>query len=403
MPPHPDPIAWYEANASRLAPLYEEVAPANVHGWLQDLLPKPPAVVIDIGAGTGRDAAWLASAGHEVLAIEPAAAMQAEAARLHGEARVRWLDDRLPSLAATLRLGIAADAILLSGVWQHVPPSERPRAFRRLVSLLKSGGLLAFTLRHGPAEPERGMHPVTAEEIERLARDHGMAVAHVQTAPDRLGRQDMSWTCVALRLPDDGTGALPLLRHVILHDDKSSTYKLGLLRTLCRAADGAAGLARDAGDEHVALPMGLVALNWLRLYLPLVTANLPQSVGNVQAAERLGFAKDGFRALRVGQRPRSTCGSAHGSARRQDASSMQPCGRRHARSPTCPPDTRHTRMAARCCRCNEAAPWRARTRWSWMPHISGPSARCGCHAISGVPCNGMRHGSNPRWSRSGPA
>ena len=26
----------------------------------------------------------------------------------------------------------------------------------------------------------------------------------------------MSWICVAMRLPDDGTGALPLLRHVIL-------------------------------------------------------------------------------------------------------------------------------------------------------------------------------------------
>ena len=300
MPPYPDPTAWYEANAAQLAPLYEGLAPTTVHGWLQDLLPKPPAVVIDIGAGTGRDAAWLASAGHEVLAIEPATSMRAEGARLHGNARIRWLNDRLPSLAATLHLGIAADVILLSGVWQHVPPGDRPRAFRKLVSLLKSGGLLAFALRHGPAEPERGVHPVTAEEIERLARDHGMTVAQVRTAPDHLGRQDISWTCVALRLPDDGTGALPLLRHVILHDDKSSTYKLGLLRALCRAADSAAGLTRDAGDEHVALPMGLIALNWLRLYLPLVTANLPQSVGNVRAAERLGFAKDGFRVLMGG-------------------------------------------------------------------------------------------------------
>jgi hypothetical protein len=31
-----------------------------------------------------------------------------------------------------------------------------------------------------------------------------------------------------VRLPDDGSGALPLLRHIILNDDKSSTYKLAL-------------------------------------------------------------------------------------------------------------------------------------------------------------------------------
>jgi hypothetical protein len=74
---------------------------------------------------------------------------------------------------------------------------------------------------------------------------------------------------VVLRLPDDGTGALPLLRHLILMDAKSATYKLGLLRSLCRTADGSAGLAEEGGDEHVRLPLGLVALNWLRLYLPL--------------------------------------------------------------------------------------------------------------------------------------
>jgi hypothetical protein len=100
-----------------------------------------------------------------------------------------------------------------------------------------------------------------------------------------------------MRQPDDGTGALPLLRHVILHDDKSSTYKLGLLRSLCRIADGSAGMARESEDGHVVLPLGLVALAWLRLYLPLTGANLPQSLANVSGAERLGFAGEGFKAM----------------------------------------------------------------------------------------------------------
>lgn len=59
---------------------------------------------------------------------------------------------------------------------------------------------------------------------------------------------------MALRLPDDGTGALPLLRHVILNDQKSATYKLGLLRALCRAADGAAGPARDGATSSQPCP-----------------------------------------------------------------------------------------------------------------------------------------------------
>jgi hypothetical protein len=104
---------------------------------------------------------------------------------------------------------------------------------------------------------------------------------------------------VALRLPDDGTGALPLLRHVILNDQKQSSYKLGLLRALCRAADGAAGLAQPAGDAEMVLPLGLIALHWLRLYLPLVSADLPQAPGN-KGPDGLGFAGPGFRALLAG-------------------------------------------------------------------------------------------------------
>jgi hypothetical protein len=113
---------------------------------------------------------------------------------------------------------------------------------------------------------------------------------------DELGRDAVSWTQLAIRLPDDGCGALPLLRHIILNDDKSSTYKLALLRALCRIVDGAAGYARDTDDGYVAVPLGLVGLYWVRLFKPLLAAGLPQNPTN-QADERLGFVRDGFRRL----------------------------------------------------------------------------------------------------------
>jgi SAM-dependent methyltransferase len=290
---------WYEANADAVVPQYEAADPAALHAWLQDLLPSSPAAVLDIGAGSGRDAAWLARLGHDVVAAEPAAAMRAEGMRRHPEPRIRWVPDALPELSSLLRAGLGFEVILASAVWQHLHPSHRLRAFRKLISLLKPGGLLALTLRHGPAEVERGMHPVSLAEIEMLARDHGLAVVRHVAAEDSLGRAEVSWTSVALRLPDDGTGALPLLRHVILNDQKQSSYKLGLLRALCRAADGAAGLAQPACDAEVVLPLGLIALHWLRLYLPLVSAGLPQGPGN-QGPDGLGFAGPGFRALLAG-------------------------------------------------------------------------------------------------------
>lgn len=299
----PDSPDCYSSNAAALAAAYEALDPARMHAWLDDLLPTAPVLVLGVGAGTGRDAAWLARLGHDVVAVEPSAAMRAEGERRHACTGVRWVADQLPALPATHRLGLAFDLILLSGVWQHVAPGERERALRKLLGLLRPGGVLALTLRHGPAEPERGMHPVSQAEVERLARGHGALVAHAIDMPDQMGRPEVSWTGVALRLPDDGTGALPLLRHVILNDQKSSTYKLGLLHALCRAADGQAGMAEVRDEDAVRLPLGLVALNWLRLYLPLVEAKLPQAPQNAGPAG-LGFAGPGFRALLSGLVPR---------------------------------------------------------------------------------------------------
>lgn len=292
-----DEIAWYDAHAEPLADRYESVAPERVHGWLKDLLPSQPATILDVGAGSGRDAAWLAGRGHAVVAVEPSSKFRTIARERHDDPAIQWVADSLPGLERTFRTGLAFDFILVSAVWMHVAPSDRCRAFRKLITLLKPGGCLAITLRSGPAEGERTFHPVSAEEIRSLARDHGAFVEPELTADDCFGRGEIRWTQLAVRLPDDGTGALPLLRHVILNDDKSSTYKLGLLRVLCRIADGAGGLAAPAGDEYVEVPMGLVALMWIRLYKPLLAADMPQNPSNTRGGDRLGFAKAAFEKL----------------------------------------------------------------------------------------------------------
>ena len=254
-------------------------------------------MVLDVGTGSGRDAAWLSGKGYDVVAVEPSSRFRTIARERHDDPSIQWLADSLPGLKHTFRSGLAFDFILASAVWMHVAPSDRARAFRKLITLLKPGGLLAITLRSGLAEPARRFHPVSADEVRTLARDHGAFVEREVEADDHLGRNGIRWAQLAIRLPDDGTGALPLLRHVILNDDKSSTYKLGLLRVLCRIADSAGGLVSPVDDDHVAVPMGLVALTWLRLYKPLLGADLPQSPRNTRGAERLGFAKAAFARL----------------------------------------------------------------------------------------------------------
>ncbi len=290
---------WYETHAAEAAARYESVAAEQINAWLLDLLPTRRAVVLDVGAGSGRDTAWLTSLGHEVIATDPSAAMRAQARRWHPDLGVQYLPDRLPELTKTFRTGISFDFILVNAVWMHVAPADRKRAFRKLVTLLKPGGVIAFTLRE-PIASGRDMHPVSGAEIEELARQHGAFVERRSDGADLSGRTLLRWEQVAVRVPDDGTGALPLLRHIILNDDKSSTYKLALLRVICRIAGGAAGSAVDgSGDDpdSVTLPLGLVALYWIRLFKPLLSKDLPQSPEN-RGLARLGFVTpEGFPRL----------------------------------------------------------------------------------------------------------
>ena len=293
-------IAGYEAQATVLAERYEDQALLKIHDPILALLPevKDERLALDIGAGSCRDAGWLADRGYQVVAVEPAAAMRAEGMSRHGGPAIRWLNDRLPGLSAAHALGLSFDLILLSAVWQHVAPAERPRAFRKLVTLMKPGALLIVSLRDGPAPPDRPMFEVSLGEIEALARINGLEMLRAVPSGDGQGRADISWTHVVMKMPDDGTGALPLIRGIILADDKSSTYKLALLRTVARIAEAAPAAARiSPGDtDSVELPLGLVALTWIRMFLPLVRADLPQAPKN-SGPDGLGFAKAGFRAL----------------------------------------------------------------------------------------------------------
>jgi SAM-dependent methyltransferase len=172
------------------------------HAALLQFIPhEPDLIALDVGAGSGRDAAWLASLGHDVVAVEPAAGMRAVGQRRHPDSRIRWLEDRLPDLTGVNRLGLALDLIMLSAVWMHVPPPVRARAFRKLLTLLKPGGTILMSLRDGPCDPDRPMWATPAGEVEAFARAHGLAVLRSVSTPDQLGRPDVHWTSMCLRLP----------------------------------------------------------------------------------------------------------------------------------------------------------------------------------------------------------
>lgn len=288
-------VRFYDANAAALADQYESVRADQVHACWSKFLPPSKGLVLDVGAGSGRDAAWLAAQGHEVVAVEPSPKMRAEGTRRHSASAIQWIDDDLPGFKAVEALRFKFDLILLSGTWMHVAPGEdRKRAFRKLASLLKPGGRMVFSLRRKLPD-DSSAHETSVSELRALANEKLLELKLEHSSEDACGRSGVRWDTVVFELRDDGTGALPLLRHIIVNDAKSSTYKLALLRVLTRIADGSSGLMLERDEDFVTLPFGLVALYWVRAFKPLILDGDFQQQGNPSVG--LGFARDGFRAL----------------------------------------------------------------------------------------------------------
>ncbi|UWR22767.1 bifunctional 2-polyprenyl-6-hydroxyphenol methylase/3-demethylubiquinol 3-O-methyltransferase UbiG [Sulfitobacter sp. S190] len=143
-------VAGYARATATLIPTYDAIDPAALYAPVRPVFPKPPARVLDVGAGTGRDALWFARQGFDVTAVEPVDALNVHA-RTTGKS-IEWRNACLPDLQG---LQGQHDLIILSAVWHHVHPEDRARALGRLADLLAPGGVLVMSLRMGACNPDR--------------------------------------------------------------------------------------------------------------------------------------------------------------------------------------------------------------------------------------------------------
>ena len=194
----------YAEQAEALIERWHALSFEERHGPILEWLPQTPSRIVDIGAGIGTDAAALAALGHSVLAVEPVDALRRAARELHSSARVEWLDDSLPDLAALAAKPKRAtfDVVLLTAVWMHLDARQRERAMPRVASLLGDGGVLIMSLRHGPVPAGRRMFDVSADETIGLAREQGLRlVRELHTSSVQQGNRDsgVTWTRLVFR------------------------------------------------------------------------------------------------------------------------------------------------------------------------------------------------------------
>lgn len=164
----------YAEEANELVARYERISAAEAHNSVLHLIPKAPCRIVDIGSGTGRDAAWFAANGHHVVAVEPTDALREAAQRIHSWPAIEWLNDSLPELRVLSSRGDRFDLVMLTAVFMHLDAEQRRRAMPNLASLMQGNGAMIMSLRHGPVPHGRRMFAVSAEETIELARAHGL-------------------------------------------------------------------------------------------------------------------------------------------------------------------------------------------------------------------------------------
>lgn len=201
-PPSIPSTQGYAEQAAELIPQYEAVVFEAHHAAEMHLLPAAPSRILDVGAGTGADAAWFAAQGHQVLAVEPTAEFRRAAQALHPSPRIEWLDDALPGLPLVLARGEVFDVVMLSAVWMHLDEAERREGMPKLASLLAPGGVLMLSLRHGPVPAGRRMFAVSPEEAIELAGRSGLGVV-LNVASESIQPRNIAagvtWTKLAFR------------------------------------------------------------------------------------------------------------------------------------------------------------------------------------------------------------
>lgn len=164
---------------------WRSVAPSALWEPVQRFFPPPPARVLEVGAGCGRDAAWFATLGYAVTCVEPDRSLWPEGAD--------WFADPLPRLNGPSG---RFDLITLSAVWHLLEQSDWAAALVRLRTLAAPGARLILSLRMPPL---RG-----APDIVQLARRTGWRALAVHRRPlQQAGNraQGVLWDwCVLVRV-----------------------------------------------------------------------------------------------------------------------------------------------------------------------------------------------------------
>ncbi|MCW5314170.1 methyltransferase domain-containing protein [Nostoc sp. KVJ3] len=139
-------LGYYERGleVERLSKRTNPIELVRTQELLSRYLPPPPAVIFDVGGGSGIYACWLAQLGYQVHLID-AVPLHVEQARSASQAQPDYplMSAEVGDARQLNQANNSVDAVLLFGPLYHlIERSDRLAALREADRVLKSGGLI---------------------------------------------------------------------------------------------------------------------------------------------------------------------------------------------------------------------------------------------------------------------
>jgi SAM-dependent methyltransferase len=163
----------------------------NVAALLRHMSAPPPASVLDLGCGPGRDLATFRALGYEAVGLDGSASF-VRMAREHSGCEV-WQQDLLALELPPARFeGIFANAVMF-----HIPRQELHRVLLQLHAALRPGGVLFCSNPHGPDierwQGQRYGCYLTLETWRAQMHSGGFIELEHYYRPEGLPRAEQPW------------------------------------------------------------------------------------------------------------------------------------------------------------------------------------------------------------------
>lgn len=289
-------LAFYADNAADIARRYESVA-SPVERYF-DTAFTLGARVLDVGCGSGRDAARLLARGYDAYGIEPVGALREAAVAAHPQLTGRIREGALPRTGDAF--GGEFDGILCTAVLMHVPDTDLLDAALAIRRLLKPGGRLLLSIPASRGDLLSGnrdangrlFSPYSADEVSLLLERLGFAPISRWDSDDVLGRSGICWTTLLMERRSGGQQRpIDQIESILNRDRKEATYKLALIRALAEIATQEARTAVWSGAGTVGVPVRRIAERWLLYYWPVLAHpnKIPQSRAEAAGGKPLKF------------------------------------------------------------------------------------------------------------------